>query len=71
MHCSKECASIITKPGFSTIVEAHAAKRTLFLLKGMPVAEDHNAKYAISHYDAQWYNLRVFKNWHTIAQQSL
>ena len=60
----RECACIITKPGMSTILEAHTSQRKLFLLKGMPVAEDHNAQYAIDNYNAQWFNLDNFTKWY-------
>ncbi|OGW74804.1 MAG: hypothetical protein A2Z72_05980 [Omnitrophica bacterium RBG_13_46_9] len=59
----KECASIITKPGISTILEASAAQRKIFLLKGMPVAEDNNARYAIGNLSAEWFEIERFKNW--------
>ncbi len=55
----KKCAGIITKPGISTLVEAHAARRKIFLLKGMPVAEDNNARYALTHFDAEWFSWKV------------
>jgi hypothetical protein len=60
----KECASVITKPGISTLLEANAAQRKIFLLKGMPVAEDNNARYAIEHFGAQWFSLVNFKVWY-------
>ncbi len=60
----KQCASIVSKPGFSTLVEAHAAKRKIFLIKGMPVAEDHNALYAVRHFDAQWFTVKAFEQWY-------
>ncbi len=60
----RECAAIITKPGISTILEAHAAQRKIFLLKGMPVAEDNNARYAIKNFDAEWFSIGLFKKWH-------
>jgi hypothetical protein len=59
-----ECGSIITKPGISTILEAHAAQRKVFFLKGMPVAEDHNAEYAIAHFGAEWFEIQNFKKWY-------
>jgi UDP-N-acetylglucosamine:LPS N-acetylglucosamine transferase len=59
-----ECASIITKPGFSTIVEAHALGRAIFLLKGMPVAEENNARYSIANFGAQWFKIKKFKQWY-------
>ena len=62
-----ECASVISKPGISTIVEARAARRALFLLKGMPVAEDNNARYAIKHFNAQWFSVKRFIAWHNNA----
>ena len=64
----KECASIITKPGFSTLVEAHAACRQIFLLKGMPVAEEHNASYALSHFGAKRFSVREFGRWYLSYQ---
>ncbi len=57
------CASVITKPGISTLVEAHAARRKIFLLPGMPVAEDHNASYAVAHLGADWFTPRGFARW--------
>lgn len=58
------CASVITKPGISTLLEAHAAQRKIFLLPGMPVAEDNNARYAIDHFDAEWFHLNAFADWY-------
>jgi len=59
----KVCGSVITKPGISTLVEAHAAQRRIFLLRGMPVAEDNNARYALEHFGATWYSARGFQDW--------
>ena len=59
-----QCASIITKPGIATLLEAGAAQRKVFLLKGMPVAEDNNARYAMVRYGAEWFNLKNYKEWH-------
>lgn len=59
----RECASVITKPGISTLLESHAAGRKIFLLKGMPVAEDNNARFAIEHFGAQWFDVAAFKRW--------
>lgn len=64
----KECASIITKPGISTILEARAAGRKIFLLKGMPVAEDNNAGYAIKNLGAEWFNMKKFSRWHRLIK---
>ena len=60
----KKCASVITKPGFSTLVEANNSGRQIFLLRGMPVAEDHNAKYAIENYKARRFTVDEFVKWH-------
>jgi hypothetical protein len=65
----RECASVITKPGISTLLESHAAGRKIFLLKGMPVAEDNNARYAIEHFGAQWFDVETFKRWYTSQQE--
>lgn len=59
----RQCGSIITKPGISTLVEAHAARRKIFLLRGMPVAEANNARFAVAHFDAAWYTPRRFREW--------
>lgn len=67
----RECASIITKPGISTLLESHAAGRKIFLLKGMPVAEDNNARFAVEHFDAQWFDIKTFKRWHTGQRDEL
>jgi hypothetical protein len=58
-----ECECVITKPGISTLVEAHAARRKLFLLKGMPVAEDNNARHALRHFGAEWFTKVSFRRW--------
>src|SRR5262249_19183161 len=58
-----ECACIVTKPGISTLLEARAARRKIFLLKGMPVAEDNNARYAIQHFGAEWFSRASFGKW--------
>lgn len=60
----RECASIITKPGISTLLESHAASRKIFLLRGMPVAEDNNARFATEHFGAEWFDLKTFARWH-------
>ena len=58
------CGCIITKPGYSTLVEAHAAGRQIFLIKGMPVAEEHNADYALKYLGAQWFQKDAFRSWY-------
>jgi UDP-N-acetylglucosamine:LPS N-acetylglucosamine transferase len=60
------CASVVTKPGLGTLLEAHAAGRKIFLLKGMPVAEDNNARYALQQMGAQWFTIKGFSRWHTL-----
>jgi hypothetical protein len=59
----RQCACVITKPGISTLLEAHAAGRKIWLLKGMPVAEDNNARYAVEHFDAEWFHIDRFRRW--------
>lgn len=59
----ERCGSVISKPGIATMIEVHAARRALFLMRGMPVAEDNNLRYALSHLGAQRYSLRSFLNW--------
>lgn len=63
----KECASVITKPGISSLLESHAARRQIFLLKGLPVAEDNNARFAIRHFGAQWFDIEAFKRWYAAS----
>src|SRR5262249_61835211 len=58
-----ECACVVTKPGISTLLEARAARRKIFLLKGMPVAEDNNARYAIQHFGAEWFTRDALGRW--------
>jgi hypothetical protein len=67
----RECASVITKPGISTLLESHAARRKIFLLKGMPVAEDNNARFAAEHFGAQWFDIETFKRWHISRREGL
>jgi len=65
------CASVVTKPGISTLLEAHAAGRKIFLLKGMPVAEDNNARYAVERMGAEWFTLEGFLKWRTYQRGRL
>jgi hypothetical protein len=65
----KECASIITKPGISTLLESHAARRKIFLLKGMPIAEDNNARFATEHFGAQWFDVKTFRRWYASLRE--
>ncbi len=59
----KQCAGIITKPGISTLLEAHAAGRKIFLINGMPVAEDNNARHALKYFAASRFTLDGFREW--------
>jgi hypothetical protein len=59
----ERCGSVISKPGIATILEVHAAQRALFLMRGMPVAEDNNLRHALAHMGAQPYSLRRFLAW--------
>jgi hypothetical protein len=54
---------VVTKPGISTILEARAARRKIFLLRGMPVAEDNNARHALRYFDAEWFTKESFQRW--------
>lgn len=62
------CASVITKPGISTLLEAHAAGRQIFMLPGAPVAEENNARYAETRWGSQRYGLAAFRAWHARAK---
>jgi hypothetical protein len=58
-----ECSCVVTKPGISTLLEARAARRKIFLLKGMPVAEGNNARHAVRHFGAEWFSEARFREW--------
>jgi hypothetical protein len=58
-----QCGCVVTKPGMATILEAHAAGRKIFLFGGLPVAEAHNARYAIEHFNAEWLSVAAFHRW--------
>ena len=60
----KRCGSVVTKPGIATILEAHGARRPMFLIRGMPVAEDNNLRHALEHMDSQMYSQDAFRSWH-------
>lgn len=64
------CAAVVTKPGISTLLEAHASRRKIFLLPGMPVAEDNNARYAIRNFDAEWFSAGTLRSWSTSQRNS-
>ncbi len=57
------CRGVVTKPGIATITEAHAAGRQIFLLSGMPVAEDNNARYALDHLGAVRFSQPAVRRW--------
>jgi glycosyltransferase involved in cell wall biosynthesis len=57
----KECSIVITKPGMSTLLELHAAQRKIFLFRGIPVSEDHNAQFAIDNFNAEWFSIEALK----------
>ncbi len=59
----REAACVITKPGISTLLEAHAAQKKIFFVKGIPVAEDNNARFAIRHFGAEWFSRKAFQRW--------
>jgi hypothetical protein len=63
-HLMEEAGCVITKPGISTILEGHAARRKLFLVKGIPVAENrYNAGFARAHFGAEWFTIDGFRLW--------
>ena len=49
----KECASVITKPGMSTILETNAARRKIILLKGIFKHSGH-ATFSPNKYSRHW-----------------
>ncbi|NLL12941.1 MAG: hypothetical protein GX267_06010 [Fibrobacter sp.] len=57
------CSCVITKPGMATLLEANASGRKIFLFRGIPVAEINNARYAISHFNAEWFSVSSFSKW--------
>ena len=65
----RECGSVITKPGISTLLEAQAAARKIFLIPGMPVAEDNNARYARQEFHAIDFSLSSFQEWYSRAAE--
>ncbi len=66
----KRCGSVLTKPGIATLLEAHGARRPIFLIRGMPVAEDNNLRYALEHMDARMYSQDAFRTWHWAAAEA-
>jgi hypothetical protein len=56
--------AIVTKPGISTLIEAHAAGRKIFLVPGMPVAEANNARYAAKHFQAEWFSAESLRRYY-------
>jgi hypothetical protein len=57
------CGCVVSKPGMATLLEARAAERKIFLFRGLPVAESHNARYAIEHFGAEWLSVPAFARW--------
>ena len=58
-----KCGCVIGRPGISTILEAFTTKRKLFLMNGLPVAEEGNAKYALQNGYAELYSKKAFIFW--------
>jgi hypothetical protein len=65
----QEAGCVVTKPGIATLLEAHAAARKVFLLKGIPVAEDNNARHAIGYFGAEWFSPEGFRKWYQSQEQ--
>jgi UDP-N-acetylglucosamine:LPS N-acetylglucosamine transferase len=64
LHLMEDAGCVITKPGISTILEAHAARRKLFLVKGIPIAENrYNAGFDRAHFGAEWFSMDRFRRW--------
>ena len=55
--------ALVDDPYRSLAGELDAARRALFLMRGMPVAEDNNLRYALAHQWARRYSLRGFLAW--------
>jgi UDP-N-acetylglucosamine:LPS N-acetylglucosamine transferase len=64
----REAGCVVTKPGISTLLEAHAAGRKIFLVRGIPVAEDNNARYAARHFGAEWFEPGAFRRWRAASE---
>ena len=66
-----DASCVITKPGISTILEAHTAGRKLLLVKGIPVSENrHNAGYAFEHFGAEWFTVERFQRWRSQSSKT-
>jgi hypothetical protein len=58
-----QSSCVVTKPGMGSLLEAHAARRKIFLFPGLPIAEDNNARYAIEHFGAERISVAGFRRW--------
>ena len=65
----KDAACVVTKPGIATLLEAHAAGRKIFLVQGIPVSEDNNARYALRHFGAEWFDTVAFRRWRAASEE--
>jgi UDP-N-acetylglucosamine:LPS N-acetylglucosamine transferase len=57
------CGSVVTKPGGVTITEVYYAKRKLFLLRGLPVVEEANARFAKENFGGVLFSKTHFSEW--------
>lgn len=65
----EESACVVTKPGIATLLEAHAAGRKIFLVPGIPVSEDNNARHALRHFGAEWFDPVAFRRWRAASEE--
>ncbi|MEZ5979693.1 MAG: hypothetical protein R3F34_15950 [Planctomycetota bacterium] len=65
----ERCGSVVTKPGISTLLEAHASGRRLFVVRGMPVAEDNNLRHALRAFGATPFTREAFRAWHASVRE--
>lgn len=66
----RDAAAVITRPGASTLAEAHAAGTRIFLLPGLPVIEEANARHAVRVFGAETYTTKRVWDWLEPAQKS-
>lgn len=65
----ENCSAVITKPGAIFLTEAFQAKKKIFLLEGLPVVEQKNARYAVQNFGATRFSIKNFKRWYMGLQE--
>jgi hypothetical protein len=62
--------AVVCRPGAMTLTESFAAGKKIFVLPGLPVIEEANARFAVRFFGAEPFTRRGFVRWHGGGSES-